>query len=161
MARGVYARPVLADRFWARTDRSGGPDACWEWRGYRMPGGYGNLSIDDRTQLTHRVAWQLTNGPIPDDLWVLHRCDNRPCCNPAHLFLGTTQDNSADRKAKGRNPDKRGAKHHLTRLDDPAVLRIREIWSAGGRTQQSIASEFAISQPAVSEIVNRRKWAHL
>jgi HNH endonuclease len=79
------------------------PDACWEWQRQRNWGGYGRLTLpNQRKILAHRLAWELEFGPIPDGLWVLHRCDNPPCCNPAHLFLGTTLDNTRDMDAKGR-----------------------------------------------------------
>jgi hypothetical protein len=92
-----------AERFWDRCDLSGGPDACWPWTGARTSWGYGNTRVDGKTVGTHRVAWQLTHGPIPAGMSVLHRCDNPPCCNPRHLFLGSPLDNKADSIAKGRD----------------------------------------------------------
>lgn len=96
-----WPRPVEG-RFWPRLDQSGGPEACWPWTGSRTRTGYGKCSVDGRHVAAHRLAWQLTNGPIPDGLHVLHRCDNPPCCNPGHLFLGTHTDNVRDMLAKGR-----------------------------------------------------------
>lgn len=93
---------TLTDRFWPKVDRRG-PDECWEWTGSRQPTGYGRIKISDRVHNTHRVVWALTNGPIPARLQVLHRCDNPPCCNPAHLYLGTIADNMHDRDRKGRS----------------------------------------------------------
>lgn len=76
------------------------PSGCWEWSGGRNPvSGYGQTP---ENVAAHRVAWEIANGPIPDGQWVLHKCDNRPCCNPDHLMLGTQADNIADMKAKGR-----------------------------------------------------------
>lgn len=88
--------------FWRRVDRSGGPDACWPWMRVPSTGGYGLAKYKGRRRIASRVAWELTNGPIPGGMQVLHHCDNPPCCNPAHLFLGTVADNVADMIAKGR-----------------------------------------------------------
>jgi hypothetical protein len=95
--------------FWAKVDDSAGPDACWPWtgalfrpgpRGYGM--NYGRIKRNRRTLHAHRVAWELAHGPT-GELFVLHKCDNPPCCNPAHLFLGTAADNMADKVRKGRH----------------------------------------------------------
>ena len=100
--RGRWAHNgTLAERIWRRIDRSGGPDACWPWIGPRDAKGYGRLSC----LRVHREVWKLVNGPIPPGMHVLHNCpggDNPPCCNPHHLWLGTTQQNSADMVAKER-----------------------------------------------------------
>jgi hypothetical protein len=94
---------TLAERFWVKVDKNGPlhptlGTACWVWTGRHLTWGYGQIE----NHLTHRLSWRLHNGPIPNRLQVLHRCDNPPCVNPAHLFLGTNTDNRADSKAKGR-----------------------------------------------------------
>jgi hypothetical protein len=99
---GAPELPSLASD--PRVDRSAGPDACWPWQGGRKVKGYGRLMRDYKDLQSHRVAWEETFGPIPDGLQVLHHCDNPPCCNPAHLFLGTPGDNVRDMVAKGRQP---------------------------------------------------------
>ena len=76
---------------------------CWEWQAATFQKGYGRFSYNGKTLGAHRVSWELHHGPVPDDLWVLHECDNPPCVNPAHLFLGDVRDNNADRAAKDRN----------------------------------------------------------
>lgn len=94
------------DRFWSKVAKAGAND-CWPWLGSQQkPMGYGHWTWWDgergRSTTAHRKAWQLTNGPIPEGMMVLHSCDNPPCCNPAHLWLGTHADNMADKVAKGR-----------------------------------------------------------
>jgi hypothetical protein len=99
----------LATRFWAKVDKRG-PDECWEWTGARQPQGYGTIGVylgyrSYGYARSNRVAWELMRGPVPDGLHVLHSCDNPPCVNPNHLFLGTALDNIHDCIDKGRfNP---------------------------------------------------------
>lgn len=78
-------------------------DECWVWRGTVRSDGYGTKKIKQKQSLTHRLAWEWANGPIPAGMFVCHRCDNPPCCNPQHLYLGTHIDNMADMVAKRRH----------------------------------------------------------
>src|SRR5689334_1517297 len=84
-----------------------GPEDCWPWTRAVVGFGYGHFKVAGRSVQTNRLAYELKNGPIPDGLCVLHRCDNPPCCNPAHLFLGTRKENNQDRHRKGRNAKSR------------------------------------------------------
>lgn len=96
----MYNNP---ERFAAKLDKSAGPDGCWLWTGATNGKGYGVLAVNVKVQYyAHRRAWEFVNGPIPDGLHVLHRCDVTLCCNPAHLSLGTQRDNNLDRDQKGR-----------------------------------------------------------
>jgi hypothetical protein len=98
-------RPVsFAEYFWQRTAVAG---ECVEWQAARYPSGYGKVSYQGRGVYAHRVAWQLTNGPIPAGLWILHHCDNPRCVKPDHLYAGTAKDNAEDRENRGRGKSRR------------------------------------------------------
>jgi len=94
---------MTAEAFWSRTGK-GEPGSCWEWKRGRITKGYGAVWWEKKQMYAHRVAWELANGmAVPDGLFVCHTCDNPPCCNPAHLWVGTAADNIADMDAKGRS----------------------------------------------------------
>src|SRR4051812_4793380 len=138
------ARKTLAERFWRAVDRSG--NACWEWtKALHNPQRYGKIDVDGKWRYAHRVSWQLTHGKIPDGLWVLHRCDNPPCVNPSHLFLGTPRDNTRDCMAKGRKSVRRGVAASSAKLTDADVAEIRKAL-ARHETQVSIAMRYGITQ---------------
>ncbi len=137
---------------------------CIEWTGVLDSGGYGNVGIGGRAVLTHRLAWQLAFGD-PGRRCVLHRCDNRKCINPAHLFLGTKADNNIDRDTKGRTARgerlaMHGEDNHRARLTAKQVTAIRKRASSGA-TQSALAAEYGVHQSLISGIVNRKYWAHV
>ena len=150
----------------------GDADACWPWTAARNEKGYGVTGIPGRrTTKAHRVAYALHVGD-PGSLCVLHRCDNPPCCNPAHLFLGTKGDNNSDMITKGRGrmgqhaapaidcAYQRGESHHAARLTVEIVRAIRAD-RARGLSYSAIASRHQISTPHAFKIVTRKLWNHV
>ena len=111
---------------------------------------------------THRVAFELTRGAIPDGLLVCHRCDNPPCCNPAHLFLGTKAHNNSDRHQKGRTVPSgaRGERAGKAKLTDAEVQEMRRL-RAMNVPQDELAERFNVNQSMVSRVVNRKNWRHV
>ena len=126
---------------------------CWNWIGARDATGYGFFG----GIRAHRHMWMNGIGDIPNGLWVLHRCDNRSCVNPAHLFLGTLQDNVDDMWMKGRGNPRVGESNHLAKLTEADVLAIRD----DPRLQEDIARDYGIVQTTVSAIKTKRTWAHV
>lgn len=151
----------ITERLDERLDRSGGPTACWLFRGATVKGGYGRLVDRGRHVLAHRVAFERANGPIPAGKFVLHSCDNPPCCNPAHHFLGDAKVNAQDRDAKGRGlPSIRyGSANHAAKCADHVVeIRVRV---ALGESLAEVAAAFGVSRQAIHAIVDRRAYAYV
>lgn len=143
---------------WERV-ATGRIDECWEWAGARKESGYGVLAIDGRQARAHRVSYEDAFGPIPAGLLVCHHCDNPPCVNPAHLFLGTYADNNRDMAEKGRargGSRVSGERHHRARLTDTAVETIRAAVAAG-ESQAAVARRFGVSTSQVNNIVHGRQ----
>jgi len=159
-----HSRTPLAELFWPKVDRSGGPDACWPWTGHRNSKGYGSTHIWSdgkwRTVGAHRVAYTLERGPIAAGLQVCHVCDNPPCCNPAHHFLGTVRDNSRDMAAKGRTGTAPGMASTRARLTDADVREIRRLRSEGMGVV-AIGQRFGIHSARVSMIARGLQWKHV
>jgi hypothetical protein len=131
---------------------------CQEWQGARDRRGYGTMRRGKRDRKAHRFAYERAFGPIPPGMVVCHRCDNPPCCNPEHLFLGTNAQNTADCVSKGRQA--RGAKNANAKVTDHIVRQIRRLCSEG-MTQDAVAAMFGIAQTTVSKIVIHKSWAHV
>ena len=146
------------------------PDGCWIWVASVDRRGYGRIQGGGRRAGVlgaHRASWIIHFGAIPDGLHVLHHCDNPPCVNPAHLFLGTPKDNVADMRAKGRyvgNPDgkgiKRGAGSPNAKVTEGDVVAIRAERERGVPVA-ALSERYGVSRSLVSEIANRKAWAHV
>jgi len=170
----------MKDPFWLRINKS---PSCWLWFGAVGKHGYGNVNRGGKTWRAHRLAWSLVHGQIPSGKFVLHRCDNPLCCNPAHLFVGSHADNMRDMREKGRSltgdrsvsrrpgHTHKGERHWSRRLVGEAnpntrisdkIKRAIFVAYEGGSSQYDVAAVFGVSQSHVSRIValaRKQGWA--
>lgn len=158
-----------AESFWHRVHK-GDPTACWEWGGAKTSSGYGNLAWHGQQVQAHRVAYFLTHGGIglatgfrhegkakTYRRFVLHKCDNRSCCNPAHLFLGSMRANQLDAYQKGRKRQPK-SDHTNAKLTPDQVRDIRRRYDNGLDLQVPLAKEFGVSQRVISLVVRRETY---
>lgn len=144
-------------RFWAGV-RRGPPEECWEWQKFKS-GGYGLLKGEGRSNLyAHRYSFAIHNGPIPSGLVVMHSCDNRACVNPAHLSLGTHQDNVADKVSKNRQP--RGSLTGQAKLTEQQIPTIRRLLACG-MAEREVASTYHVCQATINMIKHNKIWRHV
>lgn len=146
----------IESRFWSRVDLAVGENECWNWTGYLNKSGRGCISWEGRKIHASRMAYILTHGGIPDNLFVCHKCDNPRCVNPKHLFLGTPRDNVMDMIQKGRMClGEQKPEHKLTASD---VRQIRIDIASGLKTQDQLAEEYGVAQSTISKAVLRKTW---
>ena len=143
----------LRGRLFAKTDVCGDHD-CWEWQGYIAKTGYGQIGFRGKLLFTHRAS-MLVEGHDIDGWWVLHKCDNRPCINPTHLYIGTAYENTRDVNERGEWNHPVGMDHPHAKLTDAEVVEIRQRYTAG-ESPSLIASEFGINRQYVRDLANRR-----
>lgn len=145
-----------AEKFW-RQVRRGSPNECWEWQGPLQCKGYGQLSVLGKSWRAHRYAMFLTHGSIPADKVVMHACDNRRCCNPNHLSLGTQLENIADQDRKGGIHRAHGARHGRAKLNEDLVRQIR----ASSRPDSEWARELGVYATTINAARVGKKWRHV
>jgi hypothetical protein len=171
--RVAFQRKDPVETLWAKTIKT---DTCWLWTGtIGKQTGYGRITSNKKDILTHRLSYEIANGPIPDGMFVCHKCDVRNCVNPAHLFLGTPAENiqdmvSKDRQAKGENNGKatkpestpRGEKCIQAKLTAQQVLAIRQRYAdTPNITFSAIARDYGVTKECISGIVRRKSWRHI
>lgn len=175
-ALGKKSAPI-ASRFWKHVQKAG-PNDCWLWTGATHQYGYGRMGVGSRKNWrvveAHRVSWEIHFGPIPSGLHVCHSCDNPPCVNPAHLFLGNNTDNRQDSVLKNRHafgdragsrthPEKlpRGEKHVNSKLTENIVREIRRSFEAGESNKTSLAKKYHVADSTIGLIIRRKAWKHI
>jgi len=146
------------DRYWEKVDVRGA-DECWPWTAAQDVAGYGRLNVDGKSVLAHRLAWELENGPVPQGLCVLHRCDCPICQNPAHLFVGPHAANMHDMAEKGRS--NRSTSRWNAKLTRQDILQIRRLYATGEHTQQTLGARFGVVPSQICHIVTKKQWAWL
>jgi hypothetical protein len=158
---GKFIVEPMEERFWRMVDKST-PDSCWEWMGNRHYKGYGEFTLPSgsyqQKTKAHRMAWELSTGINPGGSMVCHTCDNPPCCNPSHLFLGNAKTNKDDAVNKHRHCY--GEKSPKSKLTESQVIEIREL-DKTNLTRLKIAARFGISGRQVTSICRHESWAHV
>lgn len=161
---GRTSQIPISDRFWSKV-KICGEDECWPFTANDGFNGRGIFWIGEKSYSAAKASWIITNGD-PGELWVLHSCDNPPCCNQKHLFLGTRQDNVDDMMNKGRgsfhkNPifGLRGEDHVGSKLTEKDIRRIRRL--SHKLSQQEIADEIGVARTTIQSILERRTWKHV
>jgi len=172
---------TIEERFWSKVDKSMGKNSCWPWKAGHSSTfashkfGYGMFNITKRQPISsHRMAWMLTNGEIPPGLCVCHHCDNPPCCNPSHLFLGAISDNNKDMVKKGRCnsrglPGKRkntkfikkGEDHHHSKFTDKQIIEMRKDYNNPAFKKKDIAKKYNAHYCTIWRICTQRGWTHI
>ncbi len=169
MDRGRPLTAADVDRFWSKVDQSGGPEACWSWTAARFTSGAGAFKAGGKQYHAPRIAVELTTGVSLGQLLACHHCDNPPCCNPAHLFVGTHLDNARDRTAKGRSQKgdhvpaerrPRGESHPDHRLTEEQVRAIRTA-RAEGVSLGVLAGRYGVVKNTIKFAATGHTWRHV
>lgn len=160
-------KPTTDERFWNKVNKTGSTPShcpelsnCWVWTaGLQKQNGYPCFAITHSNNVrANRYVYELTYGAVPDNLMVLHKCDNRLCVNPSHLMLGSHQDNMSDKVSKGRQA--KGSECGASKLTESNVIEIRTLFQ-NGVLQSELAKLYNVSQVQISNIVTRRQWKHV
>jgi hypothetical protein len=157
-----YSQDII-DRFWSKVNYPGNDQNCREWTTGKTKKGYGQFWLNRKNVEAHRFAWEFYNGLIPNGLLVCHKCDNPPCCNPEHLFLGTFLDNNRDTIDKGKFiPSQVGENHYKTKLNNKIIEKVLLKIQSGEISNISDASEsLGVKYHVFSDILNGKNWKHI
>lgn len=147
-------RPMPPDERFAMYAQKGKTGQCWNWAGSICKEGYGIIAVERKLKRAHRYSWELVHGEIPTGISILHKCDNRSCVNPSHLYPGTQFDNMRDRAVRGRGNHPRGEDHYRAKLTNE---QVRAIYSSGAHSS-ILSLHYRIPVQLVSDIRSGRKW---
>ncbi len=134
---------------------------CWEWKFYRVQDGYGQVRYKGKDLGTHKLSWMLHKGEVPDGFKVCHHCDNPPCVNPGHLFVGTNKDNIDDANRKGRLARLAGSLNGWARMDEARVSAMRKEWVPYKMPAWKLAEKYGLSLTQTERILRHEAWAHV
>ena len=149
----------VKERFWSKVNKTEG---CWEWVGSYSNIGYGHFKYNYKVYKAHRFSFILHyNRDITHKMCILHSCDNRKCVNPDHLREGTQLDNMRDMVERNRCNALKGNNHAQAKLTDKQVINIRELYAAGGITQQQLANQYTVSRVYISDLIHKKTWKHI
>ena len=162
MTRHRTAGLSIEQRFWHWVDVRDSNEECWDWQGVTWRKGYGGFKLPDRAIGAHRMAWLLANNvvDIPEGMFVCHRCDRPPCCNPHHLFLASNVENQRDMYAKGRGRKAVGIANAKSVLTEDIVREIRQRRRDGATLLQLMAS-YGMSRSGMWAVISGRTWKHV
>lgn len=153
-------------RFWhqvnkERRKKKGSSSRCWEWTGLPQKSGYCRIRINSNYRRVHQVSWEMHFGKIPDGMCVCHKCDNKICVNPSHLFLGTNRDNQIDKVSKGRQA--KGERCGNCKLTSKQVIEIRKTYVRRSKTHgmRAMIKKFGVGRSMIKYILNGTNWKHL
>lgn len=135
-------------------------NGCLEWTGYKDKKGYGQAHHYYKRLFAHRLSWMVHKGEIPEGMLVCHTCDNPPCCNPDHLFLGTYKENIQDMIRKGRSNTPKGERVRSSKLKNSDIYEIKKLFEKG-YSMQEISNIYMCARSTISNIINRKTWKHI
>jgi uncharacterized protein YjiS (DUF1127 family) len=147
-------------RFWSKVTITNNINDCWLWTRACFSNGYGAFQLEGKQKRAHRMAWEIIYGSIPNGLCVCHKCDVRLCCNPLHLFLATSEENTQDKVSKGRQARNKGLKSGKSaKLNPSQVEEIRQRYALKELNQYELADVYGVKQQQISRIVNHKRWS--
>lgn len=159
----IYTKIPIEERFWKKVIKKTTFE-CWEWNAAKNPNGYGLIGLGSKKDgliKAHRASWIIKFGNIPNNMCVLHKCDNPKCVNPEHLFLGNQLDNVCDCISKKRHsqpPVRFGEKNNKSKLSKADVIEIKKIFNSSNISQRKFAKKYNVSHGTIGAILRNKTW---